>query len=119
VRAHAALALWRVDANRDGPAMAREAQHHHKYSTAITGLEALWAMEKDPETLEFLIRELQEGIFTNDPMRSNHLFMAARALKRVGSPAKAALPWLGHIRCNEDYSLRLEVAAAIAAIEGK
>ena len=119
VKAHAALALWRIDRNSEGKKALALARHSRKYAAYITALEAEWLMERGPETIRDLIQELRDAGMSNDPAAGNRRYMAARALGRVGPLAKDALPDLKELLFIDDPILRGHVAAVVAIIEGK
>jgi HEAT repeat protein len=116
VRVHAALALWRIDRRREGLPVALAGLHDRYYRTRITAAEALWALKADPQALSALRVALAEADRHDHPNPSNARYMAARALGRIGPPARAAAPALRHLLDDEDEYLRATASAALKAV---
>jgi HEAT repeat protein len=119
VRAHAALALWRIDRKRDGLAVALAGLSDRGYRTRITAAEALWSLKSDPQAISALLAALADADRHDHPNPANARYMAARALGRIGPPARAAAPALRHLLDEEDDFLRATAEAALKAVSTK
>jgi HEAT repeat protein len=115
VRIHAALALRRLGDD----AGAREAERgieYRTYQVRITAAEMLWLMKRDQRVVPLLVRSLEDANL-DGRSTENERYMAARALGRIGSPAKAALPELRKLMSHSDVGLAEVAAEAVQAIE--
>jgi HEAT repeat protein len=85
----------------------------------ICAAEALWRMKGAPRALTVLRDALREGYVHDDPPAANQLYMAARALGRIGPPAREAVPDLRDLLSAEDPHLRATAAEALKRIDPK
>lgn len=116
VRVHAALALARVAGDKSGEEEARRGLNYRTHYVRITAAEALWLMNKDERSVPLLVRALEESNLTGQES-DNELYMAARALGRIGADAKAAVAGLVKLLDARDPDLAATVATALKAID--
>jgi HEAT repeat protein len=121
-RVHAALALARLNPDKpEGKAGEKVAESLLGYRThyaRITAAEALWLLKKDERVVPLLVRALEESNLEGTGSE-NERYMAARALGRIGAPAKAAVAELQRLVHHPDRALAATAAAALTAIEGE
>ena len=115
-RVHAALALWLIAGDKAGEKEAERGLAFRTYQVRITAAETLWRMSQDTRSVPLLIRTLEESNLDGS-QNENERYMAARALGRIGSAAKPALPELTKLLTHHDAALAATAAAAIKAIE--
>src|SRR5207249_6228340 len=101
---HAALALARVAGDKAGEKEADRGLGHRTYQVRITAAEALWRMKQDARAVPLLVRVLEESNL-DGLSGENERYMAARALGRVGSAAKPAVPELVKLVTHHDAML--------------
>jgi len=94
VQAHAALALRLIAEDDSGAKQVEAGLTDRSYRVRITAAEALWQMKRDERVVPMLLRSVRDSNLTDDPDRNNEMFMAVRALGRIGSAAKEAVPAL-------------------------
>jgi hypothetical protein len=103
-----ALGLIQPDDKEAVVAVLRRKVVHPDPLTRIHASLAIWQMAGDDSGA----REAEHGRSTE-----NERYMAARALGRIGSPAKAALPELRRLMSHPDAALADVAAEAVQAIE--
>jgi HEAT repeat protein len=112
----AALALWRIGKDRSGAALVVAAAEDRNIRARICAAEARWHMQGEPAAVASLLEVLQENSLNDEPGVSNLRYMVARALGRIGPPAKAAAPALREMLDDEDQYLGTTAAAALKQI---
>jgi len=118
VRACAGLALWHIAEDAAGEKALAAVLDDRNYRARITAAEALARMGNHPRAVPVLLQALQPAGFHDGGQGANREYMAARALGRLGTKAKAALPALRALLDREDVDLRDEAATAVRRIEG-
>jgi HEAT repeat protein len=73
-------------------------------------------LKKDDRVVPLLVRTLEESNL-DETGGHNERYMAARALSRIGPPAKAAVPELTKLLNHPDPAVSAMAADAIKAIE--
>lgn len=117
VRVNAALALWHIDKNRSGLPVVTAGLGDRKARVRAYAAEALWLMRQDRRAVSVLLDVLRDADFSDAPAANNERYIAARALGRIGPPAKAALSSLLHLLSNEDPLLCKTVVEAVKQID--
>jgi HEAT repeat protein len=117
VRAHAGLALFIVAEDKAGEKEAERGLGHRTHPVRITAAEALWRMRQDARAVPLLVRALEESNLEDRPGEDNERYMAARALGRVGSAAKPAVPELLKLVNHADAALAATAAESVKAID--
>jgi HEAT repeat protein len=112
VRINAAKALWHIDQDRAGIGVARAGLEDRRGRVRVYAAEALWFMEKHPQAIPTLVEVLGE----DRPDAGVERYMAARALGRIGPPAKAAVPGLLQALSDVNPDVRETAAEALEAI---
>jgi HEAT repeat protein len=115
-RIHAALSLWQLAGDDSGAKEAERGIKYRSHHVRITAAEMLWRMKQDGRVVPFLVRTLEDSNLEGGS-NENERYMAARALGRIGSPAKAALPELRKLLSHPDAGLADIAAEAVRAIE--
>lgn len=118
VRACAALSLWLLA--REAPEVKQiEALMRSRNPRArIVAAELLWRVKQDPKAIDALTHDLGNHRLYEDGDSLNLVYMAARALGRIGPPAKKALPDLNRLRTHLSNDTVRAANAAIQAIDG-
>jgi HEAT repeat protein len=112
VQVHAALALLLIARDDSGAKQLDVNLSDRNYRVRITAAEGLWQLKRDERVVPALLQSLHVGNLTDEPDRNNELFMAIRALGRIGPAAKEAVPAL--VRRLAHYDMDLAEAAAQA-----
>lgn len=112
VRVHAAVALAKVADDDSGRKELLAGLGDRNYRVRIVAAEGLWRMSKDRRALDVLLHSLRTSNPGDDDNANNELFMAIRALGRIGPTAKEAAPLIAPRR--QHYDLDLAAAAALA-----
>jgi HEAT repeat protein len=112
VRVNAAKALWHIDQDRAGIGVARAGLEDRRDRVRVYAAEVLWFMEQHPQAIPTLVEVLSE----DGPGVGIERYMAARALGRIGPPAKAAVPALLRARADVNPSVRETATEALEAI---
>lgn len=116
VRIHAALALYRIAADKSGVREAHRGLTHRDYRVRITAAELLWEANRDARVVPFLIRCLEEANLTGTESE-NERYMAVRALGRIGADAKAAVPEIAQLIHARDPILAVTARTALQLID--
>ena len=119
VRVCAALALWKIDKDKSGAAVVTAGLNDRNFRTRVVAAEAAWHLDKNARAVPLLLEVLREAPFADPSDSGNMKYMAARALGRIGPPAKEAAPVLRELLQDEDPFVRMTAAAALKAIEKK
>jgi HEAT repeat protein len=126
VRALAAKSLWVLAEHPDAVGVLRTELNDYRPEARIAAAEGLWLARQDPRAIAMLVEVLREHIDVGIPPThenlealANHRYMAARALGRIGPPAKDALPALRDLLHDEDADLRDTIADAVKKIESE
>ena len=90
-----------------------------KVAAAIAGNQDIGfePVDYDREQGRTLLDALQASNLTDDPDRNNEIFMAIRALGRIGPPAKGAVPALVRRLTHEDPALAETAEATLRNID--
>ncbi len=115
-RTHAALALFLLTGDKAGEKIAERGLGYRTHQVRITAAEALWRMSKDERAVPLLVRALEESNLDGTGIE-NERYMAVRALGRIGSAGKPAVPELVKLLTHHDPMLAATAADALKAID--
>ncbi len=116
VRVHAALALHRLTSDKAGEKIAERGLGSRMHQVRITAAEALWRMNKDERVVPVLIRSLEESNLDGGH-GDNERYMAVRALGRIGTAAKPAVPEILKLITHHDLALAATAKMALKVID--
>ncbi|MCI0700942.1 MAG: HEAT repeat domain-containing protein, partial [Planctomycetia bacterium] len=117
VRAHAALALYLVSAEKVGvEEEAIRGMGNRSYQVRITAAEAAWRMNKNGRAIPLLVRALEDSNLTGLES-DNERYMAIRALGRIGNDGKPAVAELVRLVNHRDFTLSTAARVALKAID--
>ena len=119
VRVLAALALWQIGKDDVGLSTAIAALEDRRARVRVCAAEALWHMRQDRQAIVTLLGVLRDRGIGDSASANNERYMAARALGRIGRPAKAAIADLLELLDEEDAGLRTIAAEALHQIDPK
>jgi HEAT repeat protein len=113
VRVNAAKALWLIDRSRSGEDAAMVGLEDRNDRARLCAAETLWLMQQHPQSIPTLIELLSEP----GPKAANGRYMAARALGRIGAPARAATAALLEASNDVEAPLRETALEALKRID--
>jgi HEAT repeat protein len=117
VQVHAALALLLLARDDSGAKALEAGLNDRDYRVRITSAEGLWRLKQDERVPPLLLHSLRDSNLTDDPDRNNEVFMAIRALGRIGPRAKEAVPALARRLAHYDNYLVETAANALRQID--
>jgi HEAT repeat protein len=122
VRACAALALWNIGKDDSGAAVAAAALDDRRPRVRVVAAEAVWRTKESPRAVPVLLEVLRQSwylrsLLEEDP--NNIRYMAARALGRIGPPAKDTVPELLDLLDASEPYLAATAAAALKRIDSE